>query len=86
MDALLKMTAINKSFASVHVCKTSISTWRRARCTRCWGKRRGQVHAHQNSRGVYTKDSGEIVIDGKEARISDVASAQRHGISIIHQS
>jgi len=35
--------------------------------------------------GVYTKDSGEILIDGKEAAISKVQDAERCGIAIIHQ-
>jgi ABC-type sugar transport system ATPase subunit len=86
MDALLKMTAINKSFASVHVLQDVH-----------FNLAAGEVHALLGENGagkstlikilggVYTKDSGEITIDGREARISDVASAQRHGISIIHQ-
>jgi ABC-type sugar transport system ATPase subunit len=35
--------------------------------------------------GVYAKDSGEILIDGKDAQIVDVASSMAHGISMIYQ-
>ncbi|CAN7586506.1 sugar ABC transporter ATP-binding protein [Variovorax sp. LjRoot178] len=35
--------------------------------------------------GVYQKDSGEILLDGKEVDIDSPHSAQKHGISIIHQ-
>ncbi|MEI0843917.1 sugar ABC transporter ATP-binding protein [Brachyspira pilosicoli] len=35
--------------------------------------------------GVYTADSGEIFIDGKEVSISSVLDAEKNGVSIIHQ-
>jgi ribose transport system ATP-binding protein len=35
--------------------------------------------------GVYQKDSGEILLDGREVDIDSPHSAQKHGISIIHQ-
>ncbi len=35
--------------------------------------------------GVYTKDEGEIFIEGKDAQIEDVASSIQHGISMIYQ-
>lgn len=35
--------------------------------------------------GIYTKDAGEIWIDGKQAEIHSVAEAQKNGIRIIHQ-
>lgn len=35
--------------------------------------------------GVYQKNSGEILLDGKEVDIDSPHSAQKHGISIIHQ-
>ena len=35
--------------------------------------------------GVYPKDSGEILLDGKDVDIDSPHSAQAHGISIIHQ-
>jgi ABC-type sugar transport system ATPase subunit len=35
--------------------------------------------------GVYTKDAGQILIEGKEVEIDSVESARKSGISIIHQ-
>ena len=35
--------------------------------------------------GVYAKDSGEILIQGEDAQIVDVASSMNHGISMIYQ-
>ncbi|HBE80754.1 MAG TPA: D-xylose ABC transporter ATP-binding protein [Firmicutes bacterium] len=35
--------------------------------------------------GIYTADEGEILIEGKKAKITDVYSSQAHGISVIHQ-
>ena len=35
--------------------------------------------------GIYSKDSGEIYINGKQVQISSVKDARENGISIIHQ-
>lgn len=35
--------------------------------------------------GIHTRDEGEILIDGKPADISNVPSAKKYGVSIIHQ-
>jgi len=35
--------------------------------------------------GIYSKDSGEIYINGKQVQISNVKEARENGISIIHQ-
>ncbi|MDO4260855.1 MAG: sugar ABC transporter ATP-binding protein [Eubacteriales bacterium] len=35
--------------------------------------------------GIYSRDEGEILINGERADIHDVVSARDHGISIIHQ-
>ena len=35
--------------------------------------------------GIYTKDEGEILIEGKKVEIKDINSARQNGISIIHQ-
>jgi ribose transport system ATP-binding protein len=59
--------------------------------------RRGEIHALVGENGagkstlmkvltgVYRKDAGRIVYDGKEVDISDTRTAQKLGISIIHQ-
>ena len=35
--------------------------------------------------GIYSKDAGDIIIDGKEVSINSVLDAQKLGISVIHQ-
>ncbi|MCO8648052.1 ATP-binding cassette domain-containing protein, partial [Burkholderia multivorans] len=35
--------------------------------------------------GVYPKDAGEILMDGRDVDIADPRTAQAHGIAIIHQ-
>ncbi len=59
--------------------------------------KRGEVHAliGENGagkstlmkilNGIYTKDAGEIFIDGKPATLGNIFAAKEHGISIIHQ-
>lgn len=35
--------------------------------------------------GIYTKDSGEIYIDGKKVEITSASSADKAGIAFVHQ-
>lgn len=82
----LEMTDIRKSFGSVPVLK-------RVR----FHLRRGEVHALMGGNGagkstlmkiltgVYTKDSGLIMIDGQPVDIHDTAAAERAGIAMIFQ-
>ena len=35
--------------------------------------------------GVYQKDEGKIFIDGEEAKIKGIKSAEEYGVTIIHQ-
>ena len=86
MNPMLQMININKSFATVPVLQdVSFSLLA------------GEVHALVGENGagkstlikilggVYSRDSGDILIDGEEADINDVPSARSYGISIIHQ-
>jgi len=83
---LLEMRNIQKSFPGVHAlddCRFELEA--------------GEVHALVGENGagkstmmkvltgVYTKDSGEILIDGKPVEIQNTRDAQALGISIIHQ-
>ncbi|HHW48118.1 MAG TPA: sugar ABC transporter ATP-binding protein [Clostridiaceae bacterium] len=80
------MEGISKSFPGVKAldkCRISLN--------------KGEVHALVGENGagkstlmkiltgVYTKDEGRILIDGKEAVINNPRDAQKYGISIIHQ-
>ncbi len=83
---LLKMKNIHKAFPGVYALN-SVDFELRA----------GEVHALLGENGagkstlikvlggIYTADQGEIFIDGEKAEIKDVISAQKCGISIIHQ-
>lgn len=83
---LLKMTDISKSFFGVNVLD---------RVTLEIG--RGEVHALLGENGagkstlmnilagVYTKDSGTVVCDGKEMHHISVKDAERAGIAFVHQ-
>ncbi len=85
-SVLLRMEGIDKSFPGVHAldaCRFDL--------------RAGEVHALVGENGagkstlmkiltgVYTKDDGEIYIDGRIVDIHNTRDAQRLGISIIHQ-
>ncbi|ADY12171.1 sugar ABC transporter ATP-binding protein [Sphaerochaeta globosa] len=83
---LLEMNHIRKEFPGVLALK-DVSLQLRA----------GEVHALLGENGagkstlikilggIYSKDSGDIVIDGKSVSINSVLDAQKLGISVIHQ-
>lgn len=83
---LLEMNHIRKEFPGVLALK-DVSLQLRA----------GEVHALLGENGagkstlikilggIYTKDSGDIIIDGKPVTINSVLDAQKQGISVIHQ-
>lgn len=86
MSKLLEMRGIEKSFPGVHAlsdCQFSLNE--------------GEVHALVGENGagkstlmkclsgVYQKDAGQILLDGKEVEITNVHDAQNLGIRIIHQ-
>jgi len=63
----------------------------------CFGARKGEVHALMGENGAgkstlmkvlagaYTKDTGEIFIDGKKANINEPKDSRALGVSIIYQ-
>lgn len=83
---LLKMSGVSKSFQSVKAL-TDVSFELKA----------GEVHALMGENGagkstlikilagIYSKDSGEIIINGKPAEITSVAQSHENGIAVIHQ-
>jgi ABC-type sugar transport system ATPase subunit len=86
MNPILQMIKINKSFGTVRVLQDVN-----------FDLLPGEVHAIVGENGagkstlikilggIYSRDSGKILINGKEANITDVVSARSYGISIIHQ-
>ncbi len=85
-EVILEMKGIHKYFPGVH----ALNNCHFELCA-------GEVHAliGENGAGkstlmkilsgVYTKDEGLILLDGKEVTIEDTLKAQSYGISIIHQ-
>lgn len=86
MEQLLKMDRIVKSFSEVqvlHNVKLELKS--------------GEVHALLGENGAgkstlikilggaYTKDGGDIYVDGEKADITNVESAKKYGIRVIHQ-
>jgi len=86
MSKLLEMIGIEKSFSGVKVLD-NVNLEVEA----------GEVHALLGENGagkstlikilggIYSKDGGSIVIEGKQVKINKVEDARRNGISIIHQ-
>lgn len=86
MGTLLEMKGISKAFNGV----PALNNVR-------FDLERGEVHALLGENGagkstlikilggIYAKDSGEILIDGKKVEIHSVKDAEECGISIIHQ-
>ncbi len=85
-DVLLRMQGISKSFPGV-----------RALDDVSLDVRRGTVHALMGENGagkstlmkclfgIYTKDSGKILLDGKEVSFKTSKEALDHGVAMVHQ-
>ncbi len=85
-DTILKMKEIDKSFPGVHALDHVN-----------FEVRKGEVHALMGENGagkstlmkvltgIYTKDSGSIMFEGKEVEFHNTREAQDAGIVIVHQ-
>ncbi|MEG0770306.1 MAG: sugar ABC transporter ATP-binding protein [Clostridia bacterium] len=83
---ILEMIDIDKQFQGVHALN---------KCKFCLNA--GEVHALMGENGagkstlmkclcgIYKKDSGKIILFGKEVCFDDISQSQKAGISIIHQ-
>lgn len=86
MDALLQMININKSFGKVRVLQDMQLTLYAGEVHALLGENgAGKSTLIKILGGIYSLDSGEIWINGRKAEITDVESARRYGVSIIHQ-
>lgn len=86
MDALLQMVNINKSFGKVRVLQDMQLTLYAGEVHALLGENgAGKSTLIKILGGIYSKDSGEIIVDGCPEDIKDVEHARRCGISIIHQ-
>ncbi len=86
MNRLLEMNNICKSFSGVQVLKNNHLELLAGEVHALLGENgAGKSTLIKILGGVYTKDSGQILVEGKEVDITDVETAKKHGIRIIHQ-
>lgn len=68
------------------LCVMFSSRWKAAKFMPCWVRTEpGKSTLIKILGGIYSKDSGEVYIDGKQVEITNVKEARANGISIIHQ-
>lgn len=86
MSTLLEMKGICKSFNGVPALQDVQLTLESGEVHALLGENgAGKSTLIKILGGIYSKDSGEIYIDGKQVQISNVKEARENGISIIHQ-
>lgn len=86
MEQLLKMDSISKSFSEVKVLNNVRLDLRSGEVHALLGENgAGKSTLIKILGGAYTRDSGDIYVDGKKAEITNVESAKKYGIRIIHQ-
>ena len=85
-EVILTMKDIDKSFVGVHALKNA-----------CLELKKGEVHALMGENGagkstlmkiltgIYSKDSGTIVYEGRQVEFKSPREAQDAGIVIVHQ-
>ena len=82
---LLQTKKLNKTFGSVGRWRMLILTSIPAKSTRYSGKRRGKSTLIKLITGVYSKDTGSILLDGKPIEPHSPHEAQALGISTVYQ-
>ena len=86
MSTLLEMKGICKSFNGVPALQDVQLTLESGEVHALLGENgAGKSTLIKILGGIYSKDSGEIYINGKQVQISNVKEARENGISIIHQ-
>lgn len=83
---LLEMKGISKSFGTNRVLNKVDINVRAGEVLALLGENgAGKSTLIKILGGIYTKDEGEIYIDGQPIEINSVADAQKYGVRIIHQ-
>ncbi len=86
MSTLLEMKGICKSFNGVPALRDVQLTLESGEVHALLGENgAGKSTLIKILGGIYSKDSGEVYIDGKQVEITNVKEARANGISIIHQ-
>ena len=85
-EVLLTMKGIDKSFPGVHALDHVNFEVRRGEVHALMGENgAGKSTLMKSLTGIYSKDSGSIIYEGKEVSFSNPREAQDAGILIVHQ-
>ncbi|HHV12103.1 MAG TPA: sugar ABC transporter ATP-binding protein [Clostridiales bacterium] len=85
-EVILKAKEIDKSFPGVHALKKVGFELRKGEVHALLGENgAGKSTLMKILTGIYTKDSGSIVYEGREVDFANPKDAQTAGISIVHQ-
>ena len=85
-DVILRAEGITKSFFGVKVLDNAQIELRTGRVHALCGENgAGKSTLLKIITGLYSKDSGEIYMDGKQTNITNVKEAQSHGIYVVPQ-
>ena len=85
-DAALELKGIYKSFYQNQVLKgVSFSVKKGSILGLLGGNGAGKSTLMKIVNGVYRKDSGQIIIDGKEVEIRSAQDARKNGIAMVYQ-
>ncbi|MDR1700455.1 MAG: sugar ABC transporter ATP-binding protein [Lachnoclostridium sp.] len=86
MSTLLEMKNIDKSFGSNMVLQNVSIKIDSGEVLALLGENgAGKSTLIKILGGIYSRDKGDIYINGSEVRINSVADAREHGVSVIHQ-
>ncbi|EIA21825.1 Ribose import ATP-binding protein RbsA, partial [Candidatus Arthromitus sp. SFB-2] len=83
---MLKMEGVSKIFPGVKALDNINITAYKGEVTALMGENgAGKSTLMKILSGVYQKDEGKIFIEGEEAHIKNIKSAEEYGVTIIHQ-
>ncbi len=86
MDPFLRVSGVSKQFPGVKALDRVSMDFHQGKVTALVGENgAGKSTLMKILSGVYTRDDGEILVQGRPANLSDPVSAQRYGISTIYQ-
>lgn len=85
-DIILTMKGIDKSFPGVHALKSVDLEVRKGEVLALMGENgAGKSTLMKVLTGIYSKDAGEIIYEGKPTEFTNPKEAQEAGIAIVHQ-
>ena len=86
MTTILEMKNINKSFPGVKALDNAYFKLKKGTVHALMGENgAGKSTLMKVLFGIYSKDSGQVLIDGKEISFENPKDAMDHGVSMVHQ-